>query len=492
MSSLIPIQVVYAGLAGTLIALIVATAQNKWQPRVFFLLALRLAIGWHFLFEGLHKIHSHLIGPTDWNRPFTSEPYFAVAEGPFGEYMRAKYLGDPNAVIAEKVRIPKPDQAVGFAALSPKDQAALCPPAIASVFEKAAQEGLAKAEAAVPNARADADKVKAATDVAGLQATAKTAAEDAKTKEATAEKTETEAVKAEAYAIVAADGKDDAKTTEAKAKASAARKVATENRRLALEARSKVIDADKRVDDAKKKIAEAEQQVTAAEEKVLSLQDNGHRLKLTYARWMYGADRMDAKAEFVSTDVPQSAPDRLAHIDLLARQVKALDSREREHLGTGLGLEVKTAAKARADLTAAKTALAADANGLITNLVEYAGGKLPEAGPKPIAEADKQTMYVITGVGALLLLGLFTRLACVVGAGFLLLTYLTHPPFPWYPLPPNTEGNPLFINKNIIEMLAMLTIAAHPTGKWLGLDSIIYWVLFERNAPKPQTQTQSQ
>ena len=28
------------------------------------------------------------------------------------------------------------------------------------------------------------------------------------------------------------------------------------------------------------------------------------------------------------------------------------------------------------------------------------------------------------------------------------MTYLTHPPFPWLPLPPNTEGNPLFINKN--------------------------------------------
>ena len=34
--------VLYAGLVGVLIALFVATAQNKWQPRVFALLALRL------------------------------------------------------------------------------------------------------------------------------------------------------------------------------------------------------------------------------------------------------------------------------------------------------------------------------------------------------------------------------------------------------------------------------------------------------------------
>ena len=64
--------------------------------------------------------------------------------------------------------------------------------------------------------------------------------------------------------------------------------------------------------------------------------------------------------------------------------------------------------------------------------------------------------------------GLFTRLACLLGAGFLVMTYLTHPPFPWYPLPPNTEGNPLFINKNVIECLALLVLATFPTGRWLG------------------------
>ena len=32
-----------------------------------------MAIGWHFLFEGLGKIQSHYIGPTETNRPFTSE-----------------------------------------------------------------------------------------------------------------------------------------------------------------------------------------------------------------------------------------------------------------------------------------------------------------------------------------------------------------------------------------------------------------------------------
>jgi len=91
---------------------------------------------------------------------------------------------------------------------------------------------------------------------------------------------------------------------------------------------------------------------------------------------------------------------------------------------------------------------------------------------------DLVTMWMIIAVGAMLLAGLFTRIACLVGAGFLLMTYLTHPPFPWLPLPPNTEGNPVFINKNIIEMLALLVIMMYPTGRWMGIDALIHKIVF--------------
>ena len=103
----IPLAVLYAGLGGTVLALIVATGTNKWSPRVFFLLALRLAIGWHFLFEGLYKVNSHAVGVTDSNpRIFSSKPYFDVAPGPLGAQMR-KTFSDPEAEIAAKVKAPK-------------------------------------------------------------------------------------------------------------------------------------------------------------------------------------------------------------------------------------------------------------------------------------------------------------------------------------------------------------------------------------------------
>ena len=92
----IPLPVLYAGLGGVLLALIVATAQNKWQPRVFVLLALRLAIGWHFLVEGFQKVQSrYLIGETITNRPFSSAGYFREAPGPLGGFVRWT-AGDPD------------------------------------------------------------------------------------------------------------------------------------------------------------------------------------------------------------------------------------------------------------------------------------------------------------------------------------------------------------------------------------------------------------
>ena len=115
MSIPIPIQVLYAGLGGTVLALIVATATNRWSLKVFFLLALRLAIGWHFLFEGLHKIHSHYVGQSETSRPFSSEPYFAVGEGPLARVMRER-IGDPEKQVEAKLT---PQNADKLAALSP-------------------------------------------------------------------------------------------------------------------------------------------------------------------------------------------------------------------------------------------------------------------------------------------------------------------------------------------------------------------------------------
>ncbi len=59
----------------------------------FFLVLLRIAIGWHFLYEGLTKLQSHR-NPTDAVRPFTAEPFLASATGPFRQYY-VRFVPDP-------------------------------------------------------------------------------------------------------------------------------------------------------------------------------------------------------------------------------------------------------------------------------------------------------------------------------------------------------------------------------------------------------------
>ncbi len=87
------------------------------------------------------------------------------------------------------------------------------------------------------------------------------------------------------------------------------------------------------------------------------------------------------------------------------------------------------------------------------------------------------TKWGLTIVGACLLLGLFTPLAALAGAGFLAMFYFAQPPFPGLPVAPNVEGHYWIVNKNLVEMLACLVLASTPNGLWIGLDSWLFgWI----------------
>ena len=86
-------------------------------------------------------------------------------------------------------------------------------------------------------------------------------------------------------------------------------------------------------------------------------------------------------------------------------------------------------------------------------------------------------------IGGCLLLGLFPRMACVLGAMLLLSFYLAMPPLPGSPENPKAEGHYLVINKNIVELLALLTLATTASGRWFGLDRCIH-ALKTRSAQK--------
>lgn len=90
-----------------------------------------------------------------------------------------------------------------------------------------------------------------------------------------------------------------------------------------------------------------------------------------------------------------------------------------------------------------------------------------------LGAVDFLNMWGLTLIGLGLILGLFTRAASIAGAVLLVFYYLSHPPLIGltYALP--NEGSYLIVNKTLIEAVALMALAAFPTGKQIGLDRLL-------------------
>jgi len=103
---------------------------------------------------------------------------------------------------------------------------------------------------------------------------------------------------------------------------------------------------------------------------------------------------------------------------------------------------------------------------------------LPPRPPTEIERIDYWTKYGLMAIGIGLIAGLFTRVSAVAGAGFLLLVILAQPAYPGvFPAPHPSAGHALIVNKEFIEMIALLALAATPVGRWGGLDFFIHHLL---------------
>ena len=100
--------------------------------------------------------------------------------------------------------------------------------------------------------------------------------------------------------------------------------------------------------------------------------------------------------------------------------------------------------------------------------------------PTHLANADLITMWGLTLVGILLILGLFTRLASVAGIGLILLFYLANPPLVGYFYSLPTEGSYLIVNKNLVELCALVVILVTGSGRFAGLDRLLHRVFVRR------------
>lgn len=365
----------------------------RWTA--FFLILLRLAIGWHFLVEGGQKVQSiYLVGPTASGKPpFSSATYFRQAPGPLGSAVR-RLEGDPDDAALARLVVPPLGVDEDPATAKPQDRV---PPGLRRDWE----DYLARFQ---KHYELDDEQAARAKD---------------KLRQAEA------AVVTWLTYLPPADPEVRAKDTQFAA-------MTTEQTRTFPRG------------EVKRRMSMAER-ITEYRARLADLRDT-RRNKL----WAFGKD-VEGKR--------------------LAEKAAAVNK-----LRTGL----------LGDLGEQTAKFEKDLEGLLSP-EQKEKGAVPQPQRTDVIEfVDLVTPWMLVAIGAGLLLGLFSRILAAAGAFFLLMTYLAVPALPWLPAPPASEGTYLFVNKNVIEMLALCALACAPTGRWFGLDAILHCIWRAIWPSKPQ------
>lgn len=86
---------------------------------------------------------------------------------------------------------------------------------------------------------------------------------------------------------------------------------------------------------------------------------------------------------------------------------------------------------------------------------------------------DNANAWGLTLIGLALMLGIFTKLASWAGITMLMMYYLAYPPFGDFAYGAASEGNYLIVNKNLIEIGALLVLIFTKAGRFYGLEQLI-------------------
>lgn len=93
--------------------------------------------------------------------------------------------------------------------------------------------------------------------------------------------------------------------------------------------------------------------------------------------------------------------------------------------------------------------------------------------PTLLELTDFLNQWGLVLIGISLILGLFSRWACLGGILLLGLYYFANPPFIGLAGTSLAEGNYLIVNKNLIEMLSLWILFQYSDSKVFGLDRFI-------------------
>jgi len=110
-----------------------------------------------------------------------------------------------------------------------------------------------------------------------------------------------------------------------------------------------------------------------------------------------------------------------------------------------------------------------------TTLVERVDSAVADSEAKTLNRMNVLVTCITITVGVLLLVGLFSRFASLVGAVFLLSIMATQPP--WV-----AGANTMYFYYQLVEFAALLLLMATAAGRYAGLDFIIHGLLARRRS----------
>ena len=109
--------------------------------------------------------------------------------------------------------------------------------------------------------------------------------------------------------------------------------------------------------------------------------------------------------------------------------------------------------------------------------------------PSALTAVNLLNAWGLAAAGLGLMVGFLTPLACLGGMLMLALYYLANPPWVGVMTAPG-EGNYLYVDKNLVEFVALAVVLAFNTGKMAGLDALVSrWRELRRQRPAPRPRS---
>ena len=108
--------------------------------------------------------------------------------------------------------------------------------------------------------------------------------------------------------------------------------------------------------------------------------------------------------------------------------------------------------------------------------------------PAATGAVDFLNTWGLILIGFSLFIGLLTRWSSIIGAVLLLFYFAAYPPIPGHTFGALNEGNYIWVNKTLIELVLMVVFASMPTDWFFGADRLIKrWKEEKPHAPIPDT-----